>query len=422
MAGPLRHHIRNGANISDLLSHFAPFWSQAGALRRRGHGQTRRSGLVRRAGRAWPEGLGRRGWGGVAGAAAPWRGVLAQLELEEPDVPNPGSQVRTYVARTVREPAMTDVARLAGVSHQTVSRVLNGHPNVREQTRLRVRAAIAELGYRPNPAARVLATGTSQVIGFVARSSTLYGPEATLTALAEAALQQGFAVSVESVRTLDRGPVADAIGRLLDQRVAGLVVIAPVEAANDALDDLPDDIPLVSVDGDPRRPTGLVTVDQEAGADAATTHLLRAGHPTVWHVSGPSDWFDAQGRVAGLAAGADRGGRRGPAADARRLVGRVRLSRRPDPGPDERRDRRVRRQRPPGPGHPAGAERAWPPRTAGRQRGRLRRCAGGGVLHPAADHRSARTSTRSPRPASTCCWPRSGPASGWATAGCSRRR
>ena len=214
-------------------------------------------------------------------------------------MPNPGSQVRIYVARTVREPAMTDVARLAGVSHQTVSRVLNGHPNVREQTRLRVRAAIAELGYRPNRAARVLVTGRSQVIGFVARSSTLYGPEATLTALAEAALEQGFAVSVESVRTLDRLPVADAIGRLLDQRVAGLVVIAPVESANDALDALPEDIPLVSVDGDPRRPTGLVTVDQEAGAHAATTHLLQAGHSTVWHVSGPSDWFDAQGRVAG---------------------------------------------------------------------------------------------------------------------------
>jgi DNA-binding LacI/PurR family transcriptional regulator len=203
------------------------------------------------------------------------------------------------VSKTAREPAMTDVAKLAGVSHQTVSRVLNDHPNVREQTRLRVRAAIAELGYRPNRAARVLATGRSQVIGFVSRFSTLYGPDATLTALAEAALEHGFAVNVESVRTLDRRPVADAIGRLLDQRVAGLVIIAPVESANAALDDLPDDIPLVNVDGDPRRPTGLVTVDQEAGAYAATTHLLQAGHPTVWHVSGPGDWFDSQGRIAG---------------------------------------------------------------------------------------------------------------------------
>ena len=82
--------------------------------------------------------------------------------------------------------------------------------------------------------------------------------------------------------------MADAIGRLLDQRVAGLVVIVPVESANDALDDLPDGIPLVNVDGDPRRPPKLVTVDQEAGARAATEHLLAAGHQTVWHVPGPA--------------------------------------------------------------------------------------------------------------------------------------
>ena len=194
---------------------------------------------------------------------------------------------------------MTDVAKLAGVSHQTVSRVLNDHPNVREQTRLRVQAAINELGYRPNKAARLLVTGTSQVIGVVSRSSTLYGPAATLSALAEEAVRRGFTVNVESVRTLDRQPIADAIGRHLDQRVAGLVIIAPVESANHALDNLPEEIPLVTIDGDPARPTELVTVDQEAGAYAATRHLLDAGHSTVWHVSGPDDWFDARGRVAG---------------------------------------------------------------------------------------------------------------------------
>jgi DNA-binding LacI/PurR family transcriptional regulator len=194
---------------------------------------------------------------------------------------------------------MTDVAALAGVSHQTVSRVLNNHPNVREQTRTRVRAAIAELGYRPNNAARLLATGTSQVIGVVSRSSTLYGPAATLAALAEAALKHGFTVNVESVRTLDRRPVADAISRHLDQRVAGLVVIAPVEAASEALGDVPDDIPLVSIDGDPARPDELVTVDQELGGYTATRHLLDAGHRTVWHVSGPDHWFDSRGRVDG---------------------------------------------------------------------------------------------------------------------------
>ena len=194
---------------------------------------------------------------------------------------------------------MTDVARLAGVSHQTVSRVLNGHPNVKEQTRLRVHAAITELGYRPNRAARALATGKTQVIGVVTQSSTLYGPAATLTAFAQTAVAHGFTVSVESVRTLDRKPITDAISRHLDQRVAGLVVIAPVESANAALDHVPDGIPLVTIDGDPQRATELVTIDQEAGGHAATKHLLEAGHRSVWHVSGPENWFDARGRIAG---------------------------------------------------------------------------------------------------------------------------
>ena len=136
----------------------------------------------------------------------------------------------------MRGPAMTDVARLAGVSHQTVSRVLNDHPNVREQTRLRVRAAIAELGYRPNRAARALVTGRSQVIGVVAQNSTLYGPASLLAALEQAAASAGFAVSVGSVSTLDRRSISAAVERHLDHRVAGIVVIAPVDSADEALD------------------------------------------------------------------------------------------------------------------------------------------------------------------------------------------
>lgn len=199
----------------------------------------------------------------------------------------------------MRGPAMTDVARLAGVSHQTVSRVLNGHPNVREQTRLRVQAAIAELGYRPNRAARALVTGRSQVIGVVAQNTTLYGPASLLAALEQTAAEEGFAVSVGSVRDLDQVSISDAVERHLAHRVAGIVVIAPVESAGEALEHLPKDVPLVTVDGDPRRPVPLVTVDQVAGAREATRHLLEAGHRTVWHVSGPADWFDSAGRIEG---------------------------------------------------------------------------------------------------------------------------
>jgi DNA-binding LacI/PurR family transcriptional regulator len=192
-----------------------------------------------------------------------------------------------------------DVARLAGVSHQTVSRVLNGHPSVREETRGRVRAAIAELGYRPNSAARALATGRSRTLGVVSLHSTLFGPASMLAAVAQTAATAGFAVSVDSVASLDRTSITRSVDRLLDQGVAGVVLIAPVESATEALDDLDPDVPLVTLDGDPSRPGGQATVDQVAGGRLATEHLLQAGHPTVWHVAGPAHWFDSEGRIEG---------------------------------------------------------------------------------------------------------------------------
>lgn len=207
-----------------------------------------------------------------------------------------------------RGAAITDVAQLAGVSHQTVSRVLNDHPNVSPQTRLRVQAAMAELRYRPNNAARALVTGRSKVIGVVAQNTTLFGPASMLTAFEQSASDAGFAVAVASVRALDRRSIAEAVDRHLAQRVAGVVVIAPVASAGEALDHMPTDLPLVCIDGDPQRNTPLVTVDQSAGAGLATQHLLDAGHSTVWHVSGPDDWFDSVGRIAGWRAALERAG------------------------------------------------------------------------------------------------------------------
>ncbi|NUT45696.1 MAG: LacI family DNA-binding transcriptional regulator [Saccharothrix sp.] len=194
---------------------------------------------------------------------------------------------------------MADVARLAGVSHQTVSRVLNGHPHVREQTRLRVQAAIEKLGYRPNRLARALVTGRSQLIGVVAQNSTLYGPISLLAAFEQAAAEVGFVVTAHRVNALDRASISWALERHRERRVAGIVVIAPTASVSDAIDTIPPGLPLVMVDGDPERSIPLVTVDQEAGAHAATRRLLDAGHRQVWHVSGPPDWFDSAGRLRG---------------------------------------------------------------------------------------------------------------------------
>ncbi|MEU4743816.1 LacI family DNA-binding transcriptional regulator [Actinosynnema sp. NPDC023658] len=203
------------------------------------------------------------------------------------------------MGKTSGVPAMADVARLAGVSHQTVSRVLNGHPYVQERTRLRVQAAIEELGYRPNRVARALVTGRSQLIGVVAQNTTLCGPASLLVAFEKVASAAGFVVTTHRVNVLHHASIAKALERHRDQWVAGIVVIAPTASVHDAVDAVPPGVPLVMVDGDSERSTPLVTIDQEAGAVAATEHLLEAGHRTVWHVSGPPDWFDSAGRIKG---------------------------------------------------------------------------------------------------------------------------
>jgi len=107
---------------------------------------------------------------------------------------------------------------------------------------------------------------------------------------------------------LDRPSISAAVHRLLEQRVGGIVVIAPVVSANDAIDVVPADLPFVAIDGDPTRPHQVVTVDQALGARLATEHLLAAGHPTVWHVSGPSEWFDSANRVRGWREALERAG------------------------------------------------------------------------------------------------------------------
>ena len=134
-----------------------------------------------------------------------------------------------------RAAVMTDVAKLAGVSHQTVSRVLNGSPQVRPATRERVLVAMQELDYRPNSAARALVTGRSRTLGVVSFDTTLYGPASTLYAIERAAHDAGYFITIVSLEALDRASVLSAVERLRMQGVDGILVIAPLEGAGDAL-------------------------------------------------------------------------------------------------------------------------------------------------------------------------------------------
>ncbi|MET8988252.1 LacI family DNA-binding transcriptional regulator [Nonomuraea wenchangensis] len=199
-----------------------------------------------------------------------------------------------------RLPVMADVAKEAGVSHQTVSRVLNDHPNVRADTRARVEAAITRLGYRRNLVARALVTKRSRTLGVVSFDTTLYGPASTVYGIEQAARTAGYFVSIVSLKSIDADSVRDAIDYLAEQGVDGVVVVAPQRSAAQALESLPTGMPAVAVEGGSHRDDiPVVCIDQAEGARLATRHLLELGHETVWHVSGPSDWLETEGRLAG---------------------------------------------------------------------------------------------------------------------------
>ncbi|HEX5493332.1 MAG TPA: LacI family DNA-binding transcriptional regulator [Mycobacteriales bacterium] len=200
---------------------------------------------------------------------------------------------------TVRRAVMHDVARLAGVSHQTVSRVLNGHPNVRPATRDRVLEAIRQLNYRPNALARGLVTRRSRTIGAISFDTRLFGPASTLLAIERAARAAGYSVTISSLADLDAGSVRLAVGAMADQSVDGAIVIAPRESAARALLDLHPGLPVVAVEAGYGGEIPVVSVDQFGGARLATGHLLSLGHRTVWHVAGPDDWLEARERVEG---------------------------------------------------------------------------------------------------------------------------
>jgi DNA-binding LacI/PurR family transcriptional regulator len=212
------------------------------------------------------------------------------------------------VPRRRRAAVMSDVGRLAGVSHQTVSRVINGSPNVRPETRERVLAAMQELDYRPNSVARALVTGRSRTLGVVSFDTILYGPASTLMGIERAAHEAGYFIIVASLKALTEASVGDAIDRLRLHGVDGILVIAPYDEAVQALERVSPQLPLVAVEAGPPEGVPVVSVDQVEGARLATQHLLDLGHETVWHVSGPADFLEARHRLAGWRATVEAAG------------------------------------------------------------------------------------------------------------------
>ena len=189
---------------------------------------------------------------------------------------------------------MAMVAARAGVSGQTVSRVVNGSPRVDPDTRARVESAMADLGYRPHRAARALRTGRSQTIGLVVTTLATVGNSRMLQATAEAAAERGYALTL--VTATDG--VAEAFERLAEQEVDGAIVLNEASALVPATQP-PAGLRLVVVDAPTDAGVTSVHSDHAGGAAAATARLLALGRETVHHLAGPEDSFAAVERERG---------------------------------------------------------------------------------------------------------------------------
>jgi DNA-binding LacI/PurR family transcriptional regulator len=192
-----------------------------------------------------------------------------------------------------------DVARLAGVSHQTVSRVVNDLPNVRPATRERVEQAIRQLRYIPSPAARALVTRRSRTLGLIVTGLPAYGPAMISLGFHAAAHDARYAVAMSSVLDTDEASIRVAAETLVRQNVEAIVVVASRRDATRRLAELDLGIPVVAIAS--HRVDGLrrVSVDQYQGARAATDHLLDLGHRDIRMIAGPLDSGDANDRVRG---------------------------------------------------------------------------------------------------------------------------
>lgn len=191
---------------------------------------------------------------------------------------------------------MADVAREAGVSGQTVSRVANGRTNVDESTRQRVLAAMRRVGYRPNSAARALRNGRFRSIGVIIPTLSKLGNSRTLDAITAAVPAERFSIVLMPVTRPTQGEVSGAFSRLDEQAVDGVIILIDQHEIDQSEIEIPRELPVVVIDSAARDDYPVVDTDQAEGAAAATRHLLELGHPTVWHIAGPPESYAAERR------------------------------------------------------------------------------------------------------------------------------
>ena len=191
------------------------------------------------------------------------------------------------------------VARAAGVSTQTVSRVINDRPDVSPETRERIQQVIQELDYQPSALARSLIQKRSYTLGIVTAGLKFNGPSRTLNGIANKAEELGYALLLEELLQFDTDEIKPLVQGLLARHVDGIVWAVPEVGDNrrwvgGILNDVP--VPVVFLTMQPRAGISIVEVDNYLGGVLATRHLLEQGCRAIGHISGPLDWWEARQR------------------------------------------------------------------------------------------------------------------------------
>jgi LacI family transcriptional regulator len=192
----------------------------------------------------------------------------------------------------VERPAtIYDVARAAGVSHATVTRLLKGYAGIRPETRDRVDEAIRELGYRPNLTARSLTTGRSHRIAALTHEITQVGPNKILEGANLAARDAGYLLDVITLDVHDSAAIRESIDLALQFDLAGVLALSSTDEVTNAVESTTFRVPVYLATGQDKLPPAA------SGLFAVLSHLTELGHRDVVHIAGPPDWVGARNRV-----------------------------------------------------------------------------------------------------------------------------
>lgn len=205
-----------------------------------------------------------------------------------------------------------EVAQAAGVSTQTVSRVLNNRPDVAPETFERVQRIISDTGYAPNMLARSLTQGRSHILGVVAFGLDYFGPSRILTGIEQRAADLGYSISLNLIHRPETADVDEVLNGLIGRQVDGIIWAIPEVAENRAWSherspDLPVPVMLI---GSPAGNSSLpsIGIDNRAIGQLATEHLIAGGVRRVAVVTGPRGWWEAEERIDGWRATLDAHG------------------------------------------------------------------------------------------------------------------